>query len=304
MADVGIDLQDQRLTDYPGTGPLPDGALAFVQNPVTRKSHRATVGRLRGPGGTGDSAPFDITPAVSDGDIKAGTTYTNITSEELWRLKLEPYLVPGFGLFNLAGESTRTVPVGKQFPAGFKAATWSISNAGNTQDNSITLRDVTANTILASNEANDGTASVSTAGFAATLGLSRTYLISATNSKGDVFFRDLSIYGETEAYLGLSTATSLSGAQLVGLGNAQLQGSRNRTASGVTASGGQYLYYAYDSRHGDLTSIILDGAAPVLGAFQKLGDVVTTNATGASVTLRVYRSNATNAFSNNSLAFA
>jgi hypothetical protein len=69
MADAGIDLQDSRLTDYPGTGPLPAEALAFVQNPVTRKSHRTTVGRLRGPGGTGDSAPFadDITVSLAGG---------------------------------------------------------------------------------------------------------------------------------------------------------------------------------------------------------------------------------------------
>lgn len=302
MADQGINLQDQRITDFPGTGDLPEDALLFVQNPATGKSHRSTVKRVRGTRTGSGGATQDYISTETLGGINAGDTFT--TSDPAVVQLLVKYQAPRFASFTVANAGSRTVPVGTTFPAGFKSFAWSTSNGQNVRANSITLRDVTANTILASNEANDGSASVSTAAFTATLGLSRTYLIAGVNSNGDTFFSDVSIYGETESYLGLSTAQALTGPQLVALGSPQLQGSRGRTASGVTATGGNYLYYAYDARHGDLTSIILDGAAPVLGAFRKLGDVATTNATGASVTLRVYRSNATNAFSNNSLAFA
>jgi hypothetical protein len=91
---------------------------------------------------------------------------------------------------------------------------------------------------------------------------------------------------------------------ILSFGNSYLTNNKNRTINGVTASGGKYTYYAYASSAGNLTSIIQDGAAPVLGAFTKLTDISGTNSFGASVIYRVYKSNATDAFTNNSLAFS
>jgi hypothetical protein len=105
-------------------------------------------------------------------------------------------------------------------------------------------------------------------------------------------------------FLGYSTNTVLNLSQILALGNSTLSNSRVRTVTGVTATGGNYTYYVYAASAGDLTSVILDGAAPVLGAFTKLTDVSGTNSFGANVSYRVYRSNATNAFTNNSLAFS
>lgn len=110
------------------------------------------------------------------------------------------------------------------------------------------------------------------------------------------------LYGN---YFGYSTETSLiTVAQIEALGNQFLSNSRARTVNGVTANAGFYTYYAYRAGAGDLTSIIQDGAAPVLGAFTKQSDIPGTNLNGASVTYRVYRSNATQAFTNNTLAFS
>jgi len=110
------------------------------------------------------------------------------------------------------------------------------------------------------------------------------------------------LYGN---YFGYNAATSLTTVnQIESLGNLFLSDSRSRTINNVTAGAGLYLYYAYKSEAGDLTSIIQDGAAPVLGAFTKQSDVPGTNLNGVSVTYRVYRSNATQAFTNNSLAFS
>jgi hypothetical protein len=106
-------------------------------------------------------------------------------------------------------------------------------------------------------------------------------------------------------YFGYSSATSLTTiAQIEALGNQVLSDSRSRTVNGVTAGANLYTYYAYRAGAGDLTSIIQDGAAPILGAFTKQSDVAGTNLNGASVTYRVYRSNATEAFTNNTLAFS
>jgi hypothetical protein len=110
------------------------------------------------------------------------------------------------------------------------------------------------------------------------------------------------LYGN---YFGYSSAISLTTvAQIEALGNQVLSDNRARTVNGVTAGANLYTYYAYRAGAGDLTSIIQDGAAPVLGAFTKQSDVAGTNLNGASVTYRVYRSNATQAFTNNTLAFS
>jgi hypothetical protein len=105
-------------------------------------------------------------------------------------------------------------------------------------------------------------------------------------------------------YLGYSPNTILTLSEIELLSNSTLSNSKTRTISNVTAGVGNYTYYCYRAAAGDLTSIIQDGAAPVLGAFTKLSDVVGTNAYGASVTYRVYRSNATNAFTSNTLSFS
>lgn len=110
------------------------------------------------------------------------------------------------------------------------------------------------------------------------------------------------LYGNYFGYSSLTLLTTV--AQIEALGNQTLSDSRSRTVNGVTAGAGLYTYYAYRAGAGDLTNIIQDGAAPILGAFTKQSDIVGTNINGASVTYRVYRSNATQAFTNNTLAFS
>ena len=83
-----------------------------------------------------------------------------------------------------------------------------------------------------------------------------------------------------------------------------LQNTKGRTINGVTASGGNYTYYVYDSSAGNLTNIIQNDSLPVLGAFSKQTDVAGENALGSSVTYSVYRSNSTNAFTNSKLIFS
>lgn len=252
----------------------------------------------------GAEARFTITPAVSDGDIQAGVTYTDISSEELWRLKLEPYARVSFSFFTIQDQGSQDVEVGTTFSQGFKSVKWGTNNSQNVKPNSISFLDVTAVATLASGEANDGALSASTSAFTATKGQFRRYRLAGLDTKEQGFSADIVYTGYYKSYFGYSTATNLDMAGLLALGNGQLQDGRQRTVSGVTATGGAYTYYAYEVSGGDITNIILDGAAPVLGAFQKLPDVSGVNALGAPVTLRVYRSNAPNAFLNNTLAFS
>lgn len=68
------------------------------------------------------------------------------------------------------------------------------------------------------------------------------------------------------------------------------------TNTSANQTAGNYTYIAYSAAYPDLTSIVLNGAAPVLGAFTKQSDVSYTNAYGITQTYKVYRSNATGAF--------
>ena len=106
-------------------------------------------------------------------------------------------------------------------------------------------------------------------------------------------------------YLGYSTNTILTLAQIQALSNSVLSNSKARTVSSVNPGAGNYVYYCYKASEGDLTSIT-DGLEQFIGSFEKLpADVAGTNSNGASVTYRVYKSNATNAFlSNTTLIFS
>jgi hypothetical protein len=70
------------------------------------------------------------------------------------------------------------------------------------------------------------------------------------------------------------------------------------TCSAANDTLGNYTYILYPASYGDLSTIIQNGALPVLGAFTKLGDYTITNAYGASISVRVYKSNSDKAFSN------
>lgn len=72
----------------------------------------------------------------------------------------------------------------------------------------------------------------------------------------------------------------------------------------LTATGGNYTYVAYPESYGFLTSAIMDGAAPVLGAFSCACDCSVTNVYGETVDYILYKSNDPGAFTANSVAFS
>lgn len=105
------------------------------------------------------------------------------------------------------------------------------------------------------------------------------------------------------SYYGYCVNTSISGSEIVALGNGALCTTRARTMT-LTATGGNYTYVAYPESYGYLTSAIMDGAAPVLGAFSCSCDNSVTNIYGQAVDYNLYKSNAPNAFTANSVAFS
>jgi hypothetical protein len=110
----------------------------------------------------------------------------------------------------------------------------------------------------------------------------------------------LSFFGR--GYFGYSSAGTLTQTIVNGF-STQLQGSRALNVN-ATSGVGNYTYYVYDASFGDLTSIIQDGATPVLGGFTKQSTQSFLNPAGLSVLCNIYKSNATNAFTNANLAIS
>lgn len=100
-----------------------------------------------------------------------------------------------------------------------------------------------------------------------------------------------------------TTASGITLATLLAMGNNTLTNSKAKTVTS-TAPDGQYTYYAYCAAAGDLVSVTIGAETfypPQNEVFTKQSDISGVNSFGADVTYRVYRSNATKAFTNNTL---
>lgn len=133
-------------------------------------------------GGSGfynGASPSNITV----GGIPAGSTLTGKTYTQLFQELLITYLTPAFTGIGVAGQAT-TVEVGTPL-SGFRTFTWSISNGGNVQPNSVAIRHVSPlpSTLLGSGLANDGSELLAiTANAMATAGATQVWRVEAVNT--------------------------------------------------------------------------------------------------------------------------
>jgi hypothetical protein len=294
----------RTLLRWPAGKPFPPGAISLFYDPGTDKEYQLDLTRLGG-NGTG-GAPFTITPTENAFGIEAGKTYTDVTAESLLRTMLVRFQVPSFTAFAINGQSSQTVLVGTQFPAGSKSITWNTANSQNVVPASLTISDVTGNVTLLTKETNDGTASASTAGFTVKLGESRRYRITGKATQGPDFAAELTITGSFESYFGYVDHNGvLDMATLLSVGGAQLQGGKARTVGGVTAGPGLYTVYAWPSNGSDdIAQVLQDGVDSIRGAFGPVRYATGPNSLGASNTVGYIISNAPRAFTNSSLAFS
>jgi hypothetical protein len=69
------------------------------------------------------------------------------------------------------------------------------------------------------------------------------------------------------------------------------------TCTAANDTFGNFTYIIYPASYGNLSNIIQNGALSVLTAFTNLGDFTITNSFGASILVRIYKSNSDKAFS-------
>lgn len=170
-----------------------------------------------------------------DGD---GTQHLSAAQRD-W-VAAQSYSAPAFSAFAISGVSADN-EVGYTMAAGSHTFTWSISNAGNVQANSITiLKDGVS---IASGLANDGTQAVDI-GSAITNNTvaSVVFTIRATNTNGVTFSRAFTVNWKGRIYYGTSSADSITTeAAVEALANEYLD--NNRTANNLGFSNaGDYSF--------------------------------------------------------------
>lgn len=139
-----------------------------------------------GGGGGGSVVYAGNSPSTTTvNGIPSGTVLTGMTFEELLENIYAPFQAPTFSSFSISGQS-QTIEVGTAL-SGSKLFTWNTTNSGNIQANSLQIRDVTSNTLIASSLVNDGTESVSIGTITNTSPISRNWRIEATNTQSNSF---------------------------------------------------------------------------------------------------------------------
>ena len=159
-------------------------------------------------GGGGTETYTNLTPtAVSIGGIPAGSTFDNMTMQEMWDALLYPYQTPVFSSFT--SSMSTPIEVGSTIPAGSVTFLWNTTNSSNIAANSIKIDDITAGNTLASGLANTGTTAISISEITNVMATSHQWKITATNTKGVFLSRTLNVYWQWKIYYGESALTDL-----------------------------------------------------------------------------------------------
>jgi hypothetical protein len=215
---------------------------------------------------------------------------------------LNPYQAPGFTAFAITGQST-TLEVGASISSGAKTFTWSTSNGGNVQANSISIVDTTLSATLASGLANDGTESLSISAITDSAPQTHVWTVSGTNTESGGFSRTFTVSWLWKAYAGTSASATLDASGIQALADfASLTSTPLRTYS---LSVGGYKYVAFPDSFATPSlwkdpatgfnvplATVIDNAAysHTDSAGNQYAIVSVTNANSVTTNFRVYRS--------------
>lgn len=237
-------------------------------------------------GGSVDTVDYytNATPVpITLGGISSGTTFNNVPVADILNDLLYPFLAPTFFAFSF--NQTSSLEIGQTITAGAKDFSWSTTNSSNVQANSISIRDVTNNVVLASGLANDGYQSIAISSITNNTDSSHTWRITGTNTQDDNFTRDFTVTWKPRIFYGESALTSLNESQIEALRVNTLKSSVDGTYS---FEGGGYKYLCYPTSMGLLTSAV-DPVTSFEIALNSPSTVSVTNAYGVTQNYYVYR---------------
>lgn len=254
-----------------------------------------------------------IVPTVSVGGISAGATQApGTTVEAVLRGILAPYVAGSFSSFSVlgtvVGNPTPAAPgtreVGLTYTPTSASIGWVVDSEGNAPS-SVTL---TGQRFASSQPLTGSSPKAVTAqgGGVTSSAAGTTVWTVAGQDKNGVNIAPLSVTLTWQFMwaFGASATLVTDGATAQSVYNALQQKSlRSGRAHTVTtdaesaAAANKYTYIAFANVHGtSLTSIVQNGAQPVLDAFTNVGSFSVVTASGQTVAYRFYRSNTPGAF--------
>jgi hypothetical protein len=227
---------------------------------------------------------------VNHGGLTAGTHINGLNPCDVLQMILYPYQAPSFTSFYMEGQNT-VLEVGDKVTGGVRVFHWSTSNSQNILPNSILIRDLTTNQILASNLDNDGSESVDIGSdkIKTTAG-NYTWRIEGTNTKNQTFSRNYTVEWRYRVYWGSNPNPSLTEEEIKNLQNSELKTNFNGTYSFNVISGGDgdYFYIVYPNAWGSINQ-----TADCTNGFgwdiTEIGVVNVTNNFGVTIPYKVVR---------------
>ena len=268
--------------------------------------------------GGGGSATLSqaLTANLTVGGVTSGETFTQgSTIEALLRDMLITYQEPTLSSLSIknggSAISTSTRDVGESFSCDNATFTAGVDSPNGDYPQSASLSCTGADIgsfsetgptdVQASNTVTFSTARTISK---ATAAGSVTFTVSTTSrNSGDTQSTSRSFSFQFRNYLAASSTVISDGTTLQSVLDSDTVQSPFDTNKSWTAtcgaannSPGNFTYIIYPASYGDLSGVIQDGATPVLGAFTKLSDQTANNNQGSSLTWRIYKSNADQAF--------
>lgn len=162
---------------------------------------------------------------VDVGGLLAGTTFNQMTLNELWTRLLYPYQFPEFTAFNI--DLSTGYEVGNTIAAANYQTTWTIDNLEMLDPNSISITYTNTNTTLANNLANVVPYSLAVPTITFAIPTEVRFRISALNTTETTFTRDFTVNFMQRVYIGESNLDTLTEVDVKDLRSSELSANIN-----------------------------------------------------------------------------
>ena len=207
---------------------------------------RRSGGMILANSGGSEFTYTNSTPMPNDvGGLLAGTTFNQMSLNELWTRLLYPYQFPLFTSFSI--DLNPTYEVGEIITAGNYQTTWTIDNSEMLENHSISIKYVNSNTVLASNLPNAVPYSLAVPNITFSIPTEVVFNISALNTTGTTFATDFRINFMNRIFIGESNLDTLTEQDVKDLRLSELSGNINGEYEMLA---GGYKWFCYPTSMG------------------------------------------------------
>ena len=219
------------------------------------------------------------------GGIAAGTTFADVSMQDMWTSLLYPYQYPAFTSFTMMGMPS-SFEVGNGISAGSHTWTWVTSNPANVAVDSIEISGLGFSVICG--QPNSGSLAIMMSAVKLMTAGIGTWNILGTNTHSGVFARSLSVPWLWRMYWGTSPLPGLTEGQVLALSGSSLVSGYSGTRH-FAAAPGEYKYVAYPAAFGTATHFT-DASTMLAVPFETPFVLTITNSFGASTAYNIHRS--------------